>query len=202
MRARAFPAEHPDAFLTSNLTRSVEPFREVMDRRRGFVAKSASLHSDSPAKPSPTSLPDFTGQSNGNGSANGNGMFSSSPLQHSMPPPPPGVISDVYPPIANPPLSTIPVSGHAAVPPPGLTMQDRAFDPLSFNQANFTFPSGQQGWNGLGSIDVVNSQAPNGMSPFPQQTVPTPGGDVGFDWLNWLSTANVTMMAPDEQAYP
>lgn len=191
MRARAFPAEHPDSMLTSQMKQTGEPFREVMDRRRGYVAKSASIHSNSPSKPSPTSQTDFANPSNGQ--IQGQGMFTSSPLQqNSMAPPPPAAVSDVFPPIPNPVQS----QGQTV-------MSDKAaFDSNAFSQANFNFTSGQNGWNGLGNLTDNTVDPMGGMPNLPgfstdlNQSVTTPGD--GFDWMNWLSTANVTMMAPEE----
>lgn len=191
MRARAFVAEHPDSVLTAT-KQGFEPLRDVMDRRRGFVPKSASLHSLSPSRPSTGSLSDPTGHVENQGQ----GVFSSSPLKQHMPVPPLQAGRDVFP---THPNAAVPLS------------DDHAFDSASFNQANFNFTSGQNGWNGLGNVDnaiidpMGTGPGPGAIPPLPPfnddpnvAPAPPPSGDMGFDWINWLSTANVTMMAPDE----
>jgi hypothetical protein len=107
-------------------------------------------------------------------------------------------MSDVFPPVPNP------ANMHGQN-QPGLGDEKSTFDLVSFSQANFNFTSGQNGWNGLGNVN--NSGPP--LDPFGaavpvlpdfnvDPSIPTPSGEMGFDWINWLSTASVTMMAPEE----
>lgn len=273
MRARAFPTHHPDSILTTDVAfgQNSERMVEVMDRRRGFVGKSASLNSDSTGRPSPGSLADILGNT-GNQTPNSNpgqhGMtnpnptlstngYTSSPLQnHAMPPPPlaGGSVNDVFPPISNPPGVSYanpnpnidPVAhGDTQVPP---QTDSLGYESTAYNAANFNFSAGQNGWDGLGNLNPVDPNIINPSLPVPVPNVPSfntgppgltgptqpdlhgqggggyhnPGhlgglsssgnghgngngfpvnesqaGEVGFDWLNWLSTANVTMSSEE-----
>jgi hypothetical protein len=178
------PSIHPDHAFASRLQDpNSEPFQTSNDRRRGFVGnpKSASIHSISPSNPSnpspPALAPWSSGSGNhtpdfihpGGGSSAGNPLFTGSPLQNHV------------------------IVDHAQVPIPAS---------VSFgsgdNNANFNFnPSGsgdglppQNGW-GLNT----------GLPPPQHATVEEflPAGDMGFDWMNWMSTANVSMGPVEEQ---
>lgn len=253
MRARAFPTQQPNSMLntTTNNESRYEPLVEV-DHRRGYGHKSASLHTESTGRPSPGSLSDILGTQTPNSgqfnTSNTGGVYSASPfLQHNMPPPL-TTTSDAYPPVHHdPPIidphppNIQPDTGHAQLPfhthtpgPPSGLVAGQAFDSDRVNRANFNFSAGQNGWNGLGNLQPVDSapsippsshlptynappahhhipvQAPGGTlmhDPYGGHGVPanasasaggfpvneSQAGEVGFDWLNWLSTANVTM---------
>ena len=169
------PFTHPDQSFTSGLRDpNSETFQTSNDRRRGFVSKSASIHSVSSSNPSPAPFtgsghrsPDFIIPVSGTGSGNGsnqNSMFTSSPLQN-------------------------PVAGDYSVPTQGHVPNN-----------NFNFNSNSNG-----------TQAPDpwGINSAPLQSQPPPLSappaidflqpDMGFDWMNWMSTANVAMGPIEEQ---
>jgi hypothetical protein len=172
------PFTHPDQTFTSRLQDpNSEPFQTSNDRRRGFVPKSASIHSVSPSNPSPPfpgsghQTPDFIIPVSGTGSGSGNttsqnSLFTSSPLQNH--------VNVDY---------SVPTQGYV---------------PTNTN-TNFNFNSNSDG---------TQTQHPWG-NPAPLQPQPPPPTippavdflqpDMGFDWMNWMSTANVSMGPVEEQ---
>jgi hypothetical protein len=140
-----------------------------------------------------------------------NPPYTSSPLQHHIPNPNPNAEANYI---------NLSIQGMAQA----AEMSEKAYDPNTFRANNFGFTNGQNGWNGLGSVNInpmasVNKipnplvdMGPGGIAvPDPVLEVgpdpmPRPGpgpgpgpGDMGFDWLNWMSTANIAMGPVEEQ---
>jgi len=171
------PFTHPDQSFTSGLRDpNSETFQTSNDRRRGFVSRSASIHTVSPSNPSPAPFtgsrrqtPDIINPLGGTGSGNGsnqNSTFTSSPLQN-------------------------PVAVDYSV-------QTQGYGPNTTTDFNFNSnPNGTQAPNlwGINSIPL-QSQAPALSAP-PAIDFSQP--DMGFDWMNWMSTANVAMGPAEEQ---
>jgi len=206
------PSSHPDIVFSSQLKdpNSNESFRESMDRKRGYVptsAKSASIHTLSPSNPSPRSAsysgnhtPDLLHHSLGNTSSNPNSLFTASPLQNHV-----GI--DYL------------NQGSMAVPIPGVPLPDMStgtFDagnnPTNGKYASnsdFNFTAGhdhthEQPLQNVWGLNTGPIQPPPPVQPPMISQVndfqfgnPEPDtlGDIGFDWKNWMSTANVSMGA-------
>lgn len=171
------PFTHPDQRFTSGLRDpNSETFQTSNDRRRGFVSKSASIHSVSPSNPSPAPFtgsghrtPDFINPVSGTGSGNGskqNSLFTSSPSQN-------------------------PVAVNYSV-------QTQGYGPNTTTDCNFNFDSnGTQARNiwGINSAPLPTQPPPLSAPPAIDFSQP----DMGFDWMNWMSTANVAMGPAEEQ---
>ena len=186
------PLTHPDFAFASRLQDpNSEPFQTSNDRRRGFVPKSASIHSISPSNPSNHSppAPYSSGKHTpdyilGKGSA-GNSLFTNSPLQTHI----------------------VPGQTAQMAVPPGLPA---TYGPNSNTNTNFNFNDGANGhghMQNLQNIWGLRTDPPQSQ-PMPQAPPPmisqvddfqVPAGDMGFDWMNWMSTANVSMGPVDEQ---
>lgn len=165
------PSIHPDHAFASRLQDpNSEPFQSANDRRRGFVPKSASIHSISPSNTNPSPPVPFSGGSGGqtpdfihpvSGSvSNQNPIFNASPLQNH--------VTVDY---------SIPTQGVPNMVP------------------NFDFNSTGDGQNqSLWGVDTTSNQ-PLPVQPVDEFLPP----DMGFDWMNWMSTANVAMGPVEEQ---
>ena len=164
------PSIHPDHAFTSRLQDpNSEPFQLSNDRRRGFIPKSASIHSVSPSNPSPPfpgsghQTPDFINPVSG---TSRNSLFTASPLQNH--------VNVDY---------SVPTQGYVP------TNTNTNFD--------FNFNS-----NGTQPPDSWSNPTPLQPQP-PPPTIPPAVDflqpDMGFDWMNWMSTANVAMGPVEEQ---
>jgi len=170
------PFTHPDQTFTSRLQDpNSEPFQMSNDRRRGFVPKSASIHSVSPSNPSPPiprsghQTPDLLNPVSGTGSGSGhttsqNSLFTSSPLQNH-------------------------VNVDYSVPTQGYMPTNTNFN---FN-SNSDRTQASNPWEN--SAPLQPQPPPPTISPAVDFLQP----DMGFDWMNWMSTANVSMGPIEEQ---
>lgn len=175
------PSMHPDHAFASRLQDpNSEPFQTLNDRRRGFVPRSASIHSISPSNPSNPSPPAlFTGGSEhrtpdfgipSNGGGVGGALFNASALQHDA-----GVDYSV------------PTQGHVPT----------SSNPNPNTTSTFNFKSNSV--SGDGALPIWGTDT----GPLHAQPIPQADGflapDMGFDWMNWMSTANVAMGPVEEQ---
>lgn len=183
------------------LSQNSEPMIEVMDRRRGFVGKSASLNSDSTGRPSPGSLADILGNTDSQtpNSGHGNGQYgilnpntngyTVSPLQnHAMPPPP--VTTETYPPISNPPITPYSnsnldpgVNGHTQIPP------------QSQSQSQVVSGPGPNTGSGTGTGTGIDGHGFD-SSAFDRANFNFSAGQNGWNGLGNLNPLDPTTVAP------
>jgi hypothetical protein len=175
------PPIHPDhAFVSRLQDPNSELFQTSNDRKRGFDPKSASIHSVSPSNPSDPSppglfsgsghrTPDFIIPVSGTGSG-------ASSHQNSL-------------------FTSSPLQNHVPV---DYTVPTQGYIPNTNTNTNFNFNS-----------EGIQAQDPWGINTALQQPQPPPLSvppavdflqpDMGFDWMNWMSTANVAMGPVEEQ---